>query len=159
MAYCKECNKIREENLTYCPDCSALLNKGDEICEQSTHDIAEVLLVSIATEEEALVIEGLLKSAEVYYIRRYDKIGDYLKVAMGTTTLGVSLYVREEDLEFANALLESEPEDLDQMFDENRGGTFDEEGPEPQLDDSSRIGGQLLLLLFILMFLIYLATR
>lgn len=160
MAYCKQCKETRDDHLTYCPVCSnILLNPDDD--DEKVEGVKEVLLTTISSEEESLVVEGLLKSAEIFYIRRYDRIGDYLKVSMGTTTQGVSLYVREDDYDFAKSLLESEPEDLDALYEDFANGEKDgdEISQEQEQDDGSKIGIQIIIMLFFLMFLIYLAAR
>ncbi|QNO15098.1 hypothetical protein HYG86_10160 [Alkalicella caledoniensis] len=161
MAYCKECKETRDDHLTYCPVCSNILLNPDDV--EKVDGVKEVLLTTISIEEESLVVEGLLKSAEIFYIRRYDRIGDYLKVSMGTTTQGVSLYVREDDYDFAKSLLESEPEDLDALYEDfayrEKEGDEISQAQEQEQDDSSKIGIQIIIMLFFLMFLIYLAAR
>ena len=69
-------------------------------------------LTTAFTPEELLVLESILRDAEIPYLRKDRGSGTTVKVIMGYSIFGTDLYVRSEDLETALALLapvEEEP--------------------------------------------------
>ncbi len=64
------------------------------------------LLGSVSTEAEAVVLQGLLDSCDIYTRLEYDtEAGAPIKVVLGTTNLGVNIYVREDDYDDALEIL------------------------------------------------------
>lgn len=69
------------------------------------------LIKTVNTETEAIVIQGLLDSAGIEaYLEYENDAGGTVKVVLGTTTLGVNIYVKEEDSEDALAILDAPEE-------------------------------------------------
>ncbi len=67
------------------------------------------LIQSVSTETEAVVIAGLLDSCGIYSRLEYDTdAGAPLKVVIGTSNLGVNIYVMQEDYDEAVDILEAE---------------------------------------------------
>lgn len=64
------------------------------------------LLGSVGTEAEAVVLQGLMDSCDIYTRLEYDtEAGAPMKVVLGTTNLGVNIYVREDDYDDALEIL------------------------------------------------------
>lgn len=64
------------------------------------------LIGSVSTEAEAVVVQGLLDSCDIYCRLEYDTDGGaVLKVVLGTSNLGINIYVREEDYDDALEIL------------------------------------------------------
>lgn len=127
--------------MKYCPKCHKEYGNGYEMCSECMVELIdgeneEVLLASYSFEEEALVIEGLLKSIGIPYIRRYDKFGDYLKITTGTTRMGISIYVAEKDYEFAKEILNSEHEFSEELLEEDEDKEMSIDNREQKDDDT-----------------------
>ncbi len=148
MVLCPNCNCENEAVNNYCEYCMEDLRFVEE---KST----EELLITVATEEEALVLEGLLKSAGIYSSRRYCKIGEYLKISTGSSSLGINLYVSKHDYEFAHQLINSEPVDFDYGDEELDEGDLDVSQIEGKQQVPS-ISGTMPLLIFIFILILYL---
>lgn len=63
------------------------------------------LLTSVPNEIEAGMIETLLKEEEIPVIRKQRGAGQYLEIYMAMSTYGIDLYVADEHLEMAKALV------------------------------------------------------
>lgn len=63
------------------------------------------LLTSVPNEIEAGMIETLLAEENIPVIRKQRGAGQYLEIYMAMSTYGVDLYVAEEQLELAKALV------------------------------------------------------
>lgn len=61
--------------------------------EQSFKEDHEQFLISVSWETEADVLESLLNSFGIPVLRKYRESGSYMNVYMGTTVMGVDLYV------------------------------------------------------------------
>ena len=62
-------------------------------------------LTTAFSPEELLVLESILRDAEIPYMKKDRGSGTTVKVIMGYSIFGTDLYVREEDLETATTLL------------------------------------------------------
>ena len=71
------------------------------------------LLKTVNTEAKAVVIQGLLDAYDIYTYLEYDNDGGAasMKVVLGTTNLGVNIFVVEEDYDEAVELLEAPKSD------------------------------------------------
>lgn len=105
-----------------CPNCKWESAKPNNYCEKCLHDLRydigggrEVHLVTVYSEEEALVLEGLLKSEGIHFYRRNDRVGDFLKATTGNIEIGLNIFVSEKDHELARDLINSEPVPLDEL--------------------------------------------
>lgn len=67
--------------------------------------MGETLLASVSSEIEAGMIETLLAEENIPVIRKQRGAGQYLEIYMAMSTYGVDLYVAEEQLEMAKALV------------------------------------------------------
>ena len=84
-----------------------------------------VYLTTVGSDVDADILESLLKSHGIETIRRYSGAGDYVKVLMGHTNLGVKLFVSPDDFPDAqniidrrNILIEQENEEAEESENE-----------------------------------------
>ncbi|NMA92873.1 MAG: hypothetical protein GX973_07140 [Firmicutes bacterium] len=68
-----------------------------------------VFLRGVAGDAEAGVVESLLRAYQIPVLRKYREAGNFLKVCMGMTVLGIDLYVPAGYLEQAELLLSGRP--------------------------------------------------
>ena len=66
----------------------------------------------VETDTEAVVIQGLLESNDIYSYLDYEIDGGSLKVIMGNSNLGVNIFVREDQYQEALDLLKSPYEEI-----------------------------------------------
>ncbi|RNC29102.1 MAG: hypothetical protein AWM53_01022 [Candidatus Dichloromethanomonas elyunquensis] len=62
-------------------------------------------ITQAASENEANIIESVMDSEGIPVAKRYRESGDYLRIYMGMTNLGVDIYVPEDMAERAQILL------------------------------------------------------
>lgn len=77
------------------------------LCEEGLEHLATAY-----SSEELLVLESILRDAEIPYLKKDRGSGTTVKVIMGYSIFGTDLYVRAEDLETAAALLAPVEESL-----------------------------------------------
>jgi hypothetical protein len=78
---------------------------------QSFEEDHEQFLISVSWETEADVLESLLNSYGIPVLRKYRESGSYMNVYMGTTVMGVDLYVPSKLHSKAVEIVDSRPED------------------------------------------------
>ncbi|NLX64178.1 MAG: DUF2007 domain-containing protein [Clostridiaceae bacterium] len=67
----------------------------------------QAFLITAGDSIEADIIESKLSTAEIPVYRKYREPGAYLEIILGNTTMGIDLFVPEEKIEEAKAILES----------------------------------------------------
>jgi len=67
----------------------------------------QAFLITAGDSIEADIIESKLSAAEIPVFRKYREPGAYLEIILGNTTMGIDLFVPEEKIEEAKAILES----------------------------------------------------
>ncbi len=68
------------------------------------------LLTTVYDPSALLILQGILKDAEIPYLARERGSGNSVKIIAGFSVFGTDLYVRREQLELAQALI-TPPED------------------------------------------------
>ena len=76
----------------------------------SAHDDSLALLATVFDPTEALLIEGLLRDAEIPYLKKERGSGASVRVIAGFSVFGCDIFVRKEDLPTALELV-TPPED------------------------------------------------
>lgn len=71
-----------------------------------------IFLKNVANEQEAVLVESILKTEGIPVRKRHKEAGDYLKVYMGMSQYGIDLYVPENALDLAKGLLGAEVLDM-----------------------------------------------
>ena len=75
-------------------------------------------LTTAYSPEELMILESILRDAEIPYLKKERGSGTTVKVIMGYSIFGTDLYVRPEDLETAAALLTPAEDNLPQEEEE-----------------------------------------
>lgn len=68
------------------------------------------VLTTVFSNEELLVVQGILKSADIPFLAKARGAGGAVGVIMGFNMYGTDIFVREEDLEAAEQLFCAEQE-------------------------------------------------
>ena len=66
------------------------------------------VLTTVFSNEELLVVKGILESADIPFLAKARGAGGAIGVIMGFNMYGTDIYVREEDLEAAEQLLSAD---------------------------------------------------
>ena len=66
------------------------------------------VLTTVFSNEELLVLKGILESADIPFLAKARGAGGAVGVIMGFNMYGTDIYVREEDLEAAEQLLSAD---------------------------------------------------
>ena len=67
------------------------------------------VLTTVFSNEELLVVKGILESADIPFLAKARGAGGAVGVIMGFNMYGTDIFVREEDLEAAERLFGAEP--------------------------------------------------
>ena len=126
MPWCPKCKAEYREEFEMCSACDVKLVEQLE----PEHDEHEewVFLINVADGVEADLVEGFIKSGNIPVLRNYKGAGDYLKIYMGMSHLGVDLLVPLSRLEEAKEMIASKPVEI---FDEEK----QEHEPEMQVEE------------------------
>ena len=73
----------------------------------SAHDESVELLFTVYEPSELLVIESILKDAEIPYMCKERGSGGMMKIVAGYSVFGTDVFVLKEHLETARAIFES----------------------------------------------------
>lgn len=148
-----------------CPKCQWENARSNNYCENCMHDLRydigggrEVHLITVFSEEEALVLEGLLKSEGIHFYRRNDRVGDFLKATTGSIDIGLNIFVPEKDYEFARELINSEPAPLDELDfqgEEVTEGHKGEELADQSLEKETTSSNTMIIVLLIIIALVF----
>lgn len=108
MPWCPKCRTEYRGGFATCSDCGSQLveqleNEQDPMA-SSEHKWC--FLTEIYSENEAGIIESLLKSCGIQVLRRDRGAGAYLRIYMGLSNLGIDLYVPDNRLEEARILID-----------------------------------------------------
>lgn len=85
----------------------------------------EVFLTTVTNGIEADVIEALLRSNKIPLLKKYKEAGAYLDIYMGSTNMGIDLYVPSNMLEQAKELIANEPGVYGEEYQEQSGEEID----------------------------------
>lgn len=96
MPWCPKCKTEYREGYDTCSDCEAKLVDVLDV-EQDLYSIGEIkdwaLLIQTFNENEAEIVESLLRPYDIPTLRKDRGAGGYVKIYMGMTNLGIDLYV------------------------------------------------------------------
>lgn len=101
MPFCPDCDTSYEEDIAACPRCGAALSPPPSDSDTGF----PALLLTAETDIQGDMMAAILDSSGIPVLRKHEGLGGYLSVVMGSTGLGVSLYVPEDKLEEARGAL------------------------------------------------------
>jgi len=120
----------------FCPKCRAEFREGFTFCRKcNTHLVAELLpleekpkitytqnpetfLISVFDDNQATVVESLLRAYKIPTIRRYNLLGHYFQLYWGLTVFGIELYVPAKALIIAQGILKNKNEEPEMVLGE-----------------------------------------
>jgi hypothetical protein len=109
MPWCPNCKaEYVDEGILQCDDCKVeLVEKLPlfDIDKDIGDTDKEVLLISVKDEIEFSIIESKLRPYNIPVIKRHREAGDYLTVFMGTSPLGIDIFVPSKILETAKEII------------------------------------------------------
>lgn len=108
MPWCPKCRCEYQKGFMTCTDCDTdLVDELTQVDIDTEYD-AGAYLVSAANSIEAEMIEALLNSNQIPVLKKFKEAGAYLDIYMGSTNLGVDLYVPSKLREKAKEIIESD---------------------------------------------------
>lgn len=145
--------------MNICPNCKKELNSQTGKCSECEYDLnmgatsQEVVhLITVADDIKAGMIEAELNSLGIPVLKKYKQTSGYMGTFMGSSKLGVQIYVPSAVLDKAQELLDSKVEFQDNV--ENKEidiDILDElKDDEATYDKKRRFRGWIALLIFIL---------
>lgn len=120
--FCPKCRAEFREGYTFCKKCNTHLvaellpleEKAEIACTQNP----ETLLISVFDDNQAKVVESLLRAYDIPTIRRYNLLGHYFQIYWAKTVFGIELYVPAKALTFAQGILENKNEEPETVLTE-----------------------------------------
>lgn len=107
MPWCPNCHSEYEAGGGTCYDCDCeLVKESPPIAMPSGEAAREAYLMTVADEMEFLVVESKLKEYGIPVVRRHRDGGDFAVTVLGTSRLGLDVYVPEPALGEAHEILE-----------------------------------------------------
>ncbi len=110
MSFCPKCKCEYREGFSECADCEEILVDSLPKSEFPKEQYSEVYLKTVSTDIDAEMLIEMLSHEGIPVRKKYRECGDYLKVFMGNTIMGIDLFVPSELYERAYALSTFEAE-------------------------------------------------
>jgi hypothetical protein len=115
MPWGPKCRTEYRKGCSVCSDCNSELvaELPPARVSEKREEAAAILgypqfLLSVPDDDEAAIIEGLLRSGGIPVWKTHREAGDYLQIRMGVTAYGIDLYVPSGLHADAKALIEAE---------------------------------------------------
>ena len=127
MPFCPKCKCEYREGFSECADCEEILMDSLPKSELPKEQYSEVYLKTVSTDIDAEMLIEMLSHEGIPVRKKYRECGDYLKVFMGNTIMGIDLFVPSELYERAYALstFEVEENSEDELLDYDCGEICD----------------------------------
>jgi hypothetical protein len=124
----------KEESRLFCPKCRAEFREGYVFCRKCNTNLVddlpplktkaeisytkdpETFLISVYDDNQAKIIESLLRAYQIPVLRRYNLLGHYFQLYWGLTVFGIELYVPANALKDAQAILDNRIEDSETVI-------------------------------------------
>lgn len=110
MPWCPKCKRFQEEDdlCVYCwvETVDQLEPESNQTLEiEQDNVVHEVFLLNVADENEANIVQQLLKVNNITSLRKHREIGSYLQVSTGMSVFGMDIFVSEGQFELANEIV------------------------------------------------------
>lgn len=107
MPWCPKCRRFQEDD-DLCAYCWVeTVDKLEPEPDKPLEEINEVLLITVSDENEATIIQELLKVNKIPSLRKHRGIGNYLQISTGMSIYGIDIFVAESQFEQAREILTS----------------------------------------------------
>ena len=128
MPWCPNCKTEYRNGFFVCHDCNVELvnqlpykDKPESITGESSmgkediiyHFDEETYLITAVDNNQANLIESLLKSYNIPVLKKFRGVGHYLQLYWGFTVFGIDLYVPSLLLATAQDILNNQPEEIE----------------------------------------------
>ena len=80
----------------------------------STHDDSLALLTTVSDSTQLLILESILRDAEIPYLVKHRGSGSSVKIITGFSLFAADIFVRREQLELATELIQP-PENFEEF--------------------------------------------
>ena len=113
--FCPKCRAEFRDGYTFCKKCNTAL--VDELPPLETKDQItytqnpETFLLSVFDDNQAKIIESLLRAYDIPALRRYNGLGHYFQLYWGFSVFGIDLYVPAKALTIVQEILENKIEE------------------------------------------------
>lgn len=114
MPWCPNCKSEYCNGFFVCHDCNVeLVNELPREDNSKSHLIEEAYLITVDDNNQANLIESLLKSYNIPVLKRFRSLGHYFQLYWGFTVYGIDLYVPSLQLSTAQDILNNQPEEFE----------------------------------------------
>lgn len=105
MPWCPKCRRFQEED-DLCAYCWVeTVDKLEPELDKRLEEVNEVLIITASDENEANIIQELLKVNKIFSLRKHRGIGNYLQISTGMSSYGIDIFVSESQYEQAKEIL------------------------------------------------------
>lgn len=113
MPWCPKCRRFQEDD-DLCAYCWVeTVEELEPLIEVPPDEEQDTFLLTVSDENEANIVQSLLKVNNIPSLRKHRGSGGYLQIYMGTSNLGIDIFVLEKHLEQAKEILLSHNDSSD----------------------------------------------
>jgi hypothetical protein len=110
---CIDCNMDLIDQLPLAAETDKLVEADNDEVNNTFNSDQEAFLISVPDDNQAILVESLLKAYQIPVLKRFTGLGHYFQLYWGFTVFGVDLYVPSQFLIAAKEILENRFEEQD----------------------------------------------